>query len=318
MTAPLVALALALATSAWPAPAAPAQTFDACMLGTAQEGAGAYTALMASASRLVYQCNVPRQSWLYLDCQILNWRVCNARYYGAGRPARDRQHAGAKPMNHDPDNKLRSLCSKAWIIRNMLRARKSKELVLDRAGVAAALDRYTDVLSFIAEMPAFTDRGRRAKIIAAHGAMADAGEPEKIHVALSKAALHDQVVGWDAADAADIEVVRLHRALVSQMRTMACIAATEATKQTHGITPETEAAEARADAAERERDAIVEQIAATPAHGVTGWRAKAAALLIVLQHLVCAQIGTTLADVATGEIGGSYLLALSLARDLAT
>jgi hypothetical protein len=56
-----------------------------------------------------------------------------------------------------------------------------------------------------------------------------------------------------------------------------------------GITPESIARERRRDAAAWEWDAITEWIAATPAHGVPGWKANAAALLIVLDHLTCKQ-----------------------------
>jgi hypothetical protein len=85
-----------------------------------------------------------------------------------------------------------------------------------------------------------------------------------------------------------------------------------------GITPESEAQEVRMNAAEHRFGAIAAQIIELPAQGVAGWRAKAGALLLVLEHGVCSYIGDTLDDIASGEVGDEdHRLSLSRARDIA-
>jgi hypothetical protein len=112
----------------------------------------------------------------------------------------------------------------------------------------------------------------------------------------------------------DAELTRLHAALIEQT---AVLARMEADKLPPGITPESDAHEQRMLAAERHYRAIAAEVTRTPAHGEAGLKAKAAALMLALEHYLCHRIGSGLDDIATGEMGDDdHRLSLSLARDI--
>jgi hypothetical protein len=115
-------------------------------------------------------------------------------------------------------------------------------------------------------------------------------------------------------DNTSAELIRLHAALAEQT---AVLARMEADKLPPGITPESDAHEQRMLAAERHYRAIAAEITRTPANDEAGLKAKAAALLLSLEHYLCHRIGSGLDDIATGEMGDDdHRLSLSLARDI--
>jgi hypothetical protein len=118
----------------------------------------------------------------------------------------------------------------------------------------------------------------------------------------------------DGADGADAELIRLHLALVAQLDEVARV---QDALHHLPLSPASNALEQRWDAADGVWWNIADQIAGIPARGVPGQRAKAAALLLVLEHGVLTDIGDTLDDIAAGNAGDpDHRLALSLARDL--
>jgi hypothetical protein len=116
------------------------------------------------------------------------------------------------------------------------------------------------------------------------------------------------------ADGADGELIRLRLALVAQLDEVARV---QDALHHLPLSPASNALEQRLDAADGVWWNIADQIAGIPARGVPGQRAKAAALLLVLEHGVLTDIGDTLDDIAAGTAGDpDHRLALSLARDL--
>lgn len=112
----------------------------------------------------------------------------------------------------------------------------------------------------------------------------------------------------------DAELQRLHADLVAKGEAIARLLEED---YGPGITPQSEAIEARISVEDDEWHDIAEEIADIPARTSVGLHVKAAALLLLLQDETCVFGDETLADIAAGDVGGSQdRLALSIARDL--
>jgi hypothetical protein len=85
----------------------------------------------------------------------------------------------------------------------------------------------------------------------------------------------------------------------------------------NGITPESEAYEAKMDAEDDVRRDIFEKIVGIAAQTSAGLQVKAEVMLLLLQNYVCDSIGDTLDDIASGDLGEiEDRMALSIARDI--
>jgi hypothetical protein len=112
----------------------------------------------------------------------------------------------------------------------------------------------------------------------------------------------------------DVELIRLHMALVTHSALMKRI---EAEDVGDDVTPESEDQERRLTAGNDQWWATAEEIIDMPALAAAGLRARADAMRIMLEHVVCTHIGSTTADIADGNEGEiEDRLAWSLARDV--
>jgi hypothetical protein len=136
--------------------------------------------------------------------------------------------------------------------------------------------------------------------------------PQRLAVLLAGGAIATAAHGA----AADVELIRLHQALLAHGEVVARIEA-EADRLPCGITPENRAQERRLTEADDAWSGILEDIIDTPARTAVGLRMKALTTLIAQQKYVCVHIDHTIDDIVAARDGNvEDRLALSIARDL--
>jgi hypothetical protein len=96
-------------------------------------------------------------------------------------------------LSPEPDADLRALTCEHFTVSNMLRAWEAGELDLDQDAADAAVTRWWEVTDAIADTPAHTDRGRRAKLQCAYAACRGVSEAAPRRFALIASALADMV-----------------------------------------------------------------------------------------------------------------------------
>jgi hypothetical protein len=138
---------------------------------------------------------------------------------------------------------------------------------VDEAAGLDLITRYWAIVASLSVLPAQTDLGRRGKIECARLILLDQNEASPQRLGIVQSALGDLVGSWEREAEADAELVRLRGKLVA------------ATAELERVNADDTVSDEGNTAAYKLQEAILDHITALPAHGINGWRAKAAALL---------------------------------------